>query len=389
MRRVYLDNNATTPVLKEVREAMLPYLEGEFGNASSIHYFGQQARGAVERAREQVAALLGARAAEIVFTSGGTEGDNKAVFGLCEPGDHIITSAIEHSAVRNTCQEMQKRGYEVTVVGVDQRGVVDPGDVKRALKPNTKVISIMYANNETGAIQPVEEIGTIAAEADVWFHTDAVQAAGKIPIDVEKVGCDMLAISGHKLHAPKGVGATYLRKGTQCRPLMYGGTHERGRRPGTENVPGIVALGKACELAKKAVDDGTMSRVAALRDRLEQTIINSIEECGVNGEGAPRVPNTSNLYFSHIEGEPLLIALDLKGVAVATGAACSSGAVEPSPVLVALGMGPQRARGSIRWSLSKLTTPEDIDYTLSVVPDAVARLRDISPSWKRVPAATR
>jgi cysteine desulfurase len=389
MRRVYLDNNATTPVLPEVREAMKPYLEGDFGNASSIHWYGQQARAAVERAREHVAALLGARAAEIVFTSGGTEGDNKAIFGLCEAGDHVITSAIEHSAVRNTCQEMEKRGLEVSYVGVDRRGVVDPDDVRKALKPSTKLISIMWANNETGAIQPVEEIGAIAAEADVWFHTDAVQAAGKIPIDVEKAGCDMLAISGHKLHAPKGVGATYVRKGTQCRPLMYGGTHERGRRPGTENVPGIVALGKACELAKKAVDDGTMLRVAKLRDRLEQTIVSVTEECGVNGEGAPRVPNTSNLYFTHIEGEPLLIALDLKGVAVATGAACSSGAIEPSPVLLALGMGPQRARGSIRWSLSKLTTAEEIEYALSVVPEAVARLRDISPSWKRVPVATR
>jgi cysteine desulfurase len=389
MRRVYLDNNATTPVLPEVREAMRPYLEDDFGNASSIHWYGQQARGAVERAREQVAALLGARAAEIVFTSGGTEGDNKAIFGLCEPGDHIITSAVEHSAVRNTCQEMEKRGFEVSYIGVDTRGVVDPRDIRKTLRPSTKLISIMFANNETGAIQPVEEIGAIATEADVWFHTDAVQAAGKIPIDVEKIGCDMLAISGHKLHAPKGVGATYLRKGTLCRPLMYGGTHERGRRPGTENVPGIVALGKACELAKKAVDDGTMLHVAGLRDRLESTIVSAIEQCGVNGEGAPRVPNTSNVYFDHIEGEPLLISLDLKGVAVATGAACSSGAIEPSPVLLALGMGPQRARGSIRWSLSKLTTAEDVEYALSVVPDAVARLREISPSWKRVPVAVR
>lgn len=383
MRRVYLDNNATTPVLPEVFAAMRPYLEGEFGNAASIHWYGQQARAAVERAREQVAALLGARPAEIVFTSGGTEGDNKAIFGVCEPGDHVITSAIEHSAVRNTCQELEKRGVEVTVAGVDGRSLVDPGDVRKALKPNTKLISIMYANNETGSIQPVEEIGKIAAEADVWFHTDAVQAAGKIPVDVEKIGCDMLAISGHKLHAPKGVGALYVRKGSVVRPLMYGGTHERGRRPGTENVPGIAGLGKACELAKKAVEDGTMLRVAELRDRLEQTILGTIEECGVNGEGAPRVPNTSNLSFDHIEGEPLLIALDLKGVAVATGAACSSGAIEPSHVLLALGMGPQRARGSIRWSLSKLTTAEDIDYALSVAPQAVARLREISPTWRR------
>ncbi len=382
MRRVYLDNNATTPVLPEVYAAMQPFLTEEFGNASSIHGFGQQARAAVEQAREHVAALLGARQADVVFTSGGTEGDNTAVFGLCEPGDHIITSAIEHSAVRNTCQEMERRGYEVTYVPVDHRSLVDPDALRRALKPNTKLISIMYANNETGSIQPLEEIGRIAAEADVYFHTDAVQAAGKIPIDVEKLGCDMLAISGHKFHAPKGVGALYIRKGTVFHTLMYGGTHERSRRPGTENVPGIVGLGKAAELAKKRVEDGTMAHVAQLRDRLEQTILREVEECGVNGEGAPRVPNTSNLYFDHIEGEPLLIALDLKGVAVATGAACSSGAIEPSHVLMALGMGPQRARGSIRWSLSKLTTADEIDHVLSLVPATVARLREISPTYK-------
>ncbi|HSE49865.1 MAG TPA: cysteine desulfurase family protein [Terriglobales bacterium] len=389
MRRVYLDNNATTPVLPAVLEAMRPYLEGEFGNAASIHWYGQQARAAVERAREQVAALIGARPAEIVFTSGGTEGDNKAIFGVCEAGDHVVTSKIEHAAVRNSCQELEKRGIEVTYLGVDSRSLVDPDDVRKALRPNTKLISIMYANNETGSIQPVEEIGKIAGEADVWFHTDGVQAAGKIAVDVEKIGCDMLAISGHKLHAPKGVGALYVRKGSVVRPLMYGGTHERGRRPGTENVPGIVGLGKACEIAKQAVEDGTMARVAELRDRLEQSILRTIEECGVNGEGAPRVPNTSNVFFDHIEGEPLLIALDLKGVAVATGAACSSGAIEPSPVLLALGLGAQRARGSIRWSLSKLTTAEDIEYALTVVPEAVARLREISPTWRRAPAATR
>lgn len=388
MRRVYLDNNATTPVLPEVLEAMHPYLSGEFGNASSIHWYGQQARGAVERAREQVAALLHARPAEIVFTSGGTEGDNTAVFACCHPGDHVITSNIEHSAVRQACQELERRGVEVTWVPVDARSLVDPGEVRKALRPNTALITIMFANNETGSIQPLEEIGRIAEEADVWFHTDAVQAAGKVPVDVEKLGCDFLAISGHKLHAPKGVGALYVRRGHLPKPLMWGGTHERSRRPGTENVPGIVGLGKAAELAKKAVEDGTMARVAALRDRLEQGIRAAVEACGVNGEGAPRVPNTSNMYFDHIEGEPMLIALDLKGVAVATGAACSSGAIEPSHVLMALGMGPQRARGSIRWSLSKLTTEDEVDYVLSVVPEVVGRLREISPTWKK-PAAAR
>jgi len=271
----------------------------------------------------------------------------------------------------------------VTYVGVDARSLVDPDDVKKAIRKNTKLISVMYANNETGAIQPLAEIGKIARAAGVRFHSDAVQAAGKIAVDVEKLGCDFLAISGHKLHAPKGVGAMYVRKGAVVRPLISGGTHERGRRPGTENVPGIVGLGKACEVAKKAVEDGTMLRVAELRDRLEETLLGAIEECGVNGEGAPRVPNTSNVFFDHIEGEPLLIALDLKGVAVATGAACSSGAIEPSHVLMALGMGPQRARGSIRWSLSKLTTAEDVEYALSVAPEAVARLREISPTWRK------
>ena len=387
MRRVYLDNNATTPVLPEVLEAMRPYLEGEFGNASSIHWYGQQARAAVERAREQVAALLGARAQEIVFNSGGTEGDNTVVFGVCEAGDHIVTSAIEHAAVRNSCQAVEKRGVEVTYVPVDGRSLVDPGDVRKAMKKNTRLISIMYANNETGSIQPLEEIGKIAREAGVRFHTDAVQAAGKIKIEVEKLGCDLLSMSGHKLHAPKGVGALYVRKGAVVRPLIHGGTHERGRRPGTENVAGIVGLGKACEVAKQAVEDGTMLRVAELRDRLEETLLGAVEECGVNGEGAPRVPNTSNMYFDHIEGEPLLIALDLKGVSVATGAACSSGAIEPSHVLMALGMGPQRARGSIRWSLSKLTTAEEIEYALSVAPEAVARLREISPTWRKTVAS--
>src|SRR5580693_8854100 len=297
MRRVYLDNNATTPVLPEVFEAMRPYFAEQFGNASSIHHHGQETRAAVERARESVAALLGCRASEIVFTSGGTEGDNFAISGLARAGDHIISSTIEHHAVLNSCKHLEAMGCELTYVPVDSRGLVDPDDVRRALRSNTKLITIMMANNETGVLQPVEEIGKIAAEANVYFHTDAVQAAGKVPIDVNRLGCDLLSISGHKMHAPQGVGALFVRKGTRLQPLFYGGRHERSRRAGTENVPGIVALGKAAELAVQGFERGDDKKIAALRDRLQQGILAQTEEAGVNGDGAPRVPNTSNIYF--------------------------------------------------------------------------------------------
>src|SRR5216684_3419445 len=297
MRRVYLDNNATTPVLPEVFEAMRPYFGEHFGNASSIHHHGQETRAAVERARESVAALVGCRASEIVFTSGGTEGDNLAIFGLSRAGDHVITSTIEHHAVLNACKHLESLGCEVTYVPVDGRGRIDPDDVRRALRPNTKLITIMMANNETGVLQPVEEIGKIAAEADVYFHTDAVQAAGKVPISVKKIECDLLSISGHKMHALQGVGALYVRKGTLLQPMLYGGSHERSRRAGTENVPGIVALGKAAELAKKAFERGDLAGMSAMRDRIERSILGGIEAAGVNGEGAPRVPNTTSIYF--------------------------------------------------------------------------------------------
>jgi cysteine desulfurase len=383
MRRIYLDNNATTPVLPEVLEAMRPYFGEHFGNASSIHHHGQETRAAVERARDSVASLLGCRAAEVVCTSGGTEGDNLAIAGVTTPGDHIITSCIEHDAVLHACQHLEKLGCEVTYIPVDGRGLVDPEDVRRALRANTKLISIMMANNETGVLQPVEGIGKIAEEADIYFHIDAVQAAAKVPIDVNRIACDLLSISGHKIHAPQGVGALYVRKGTDLQPLFYGGRHERSRRAGTENVPGIVALGKAAELAMQAFVRGDDRKMSGLRDRLQQGILIQAESAGVNGEGAPRVPNTTNIYFDHIDGEAMAIALDLKGLAVSTGAACSSGAIEPSHVLTAMGLAATRARSSIRFSLGKQNTAEDVDFALALVPEVVSRLRELSPTSRK------
>ncbi len=386
MRRVYLDNNATTPVLPEIFEAMRPCFLEEFGNASSIHHHGQQTRAAVEAARESVAALLGARPAEIVFTSGGTEADNLAIFGLVKPGDHVISSTIEHHAVLNSCKRLEQMGCEVTFLPVDSRGLVDLDDLRRALRPNTRLITIMMANNETGVLQPVPEIGAIAAEADVYFHTDAVQAAGKVAIDVNRIRCDLLSISGHKMHAPQGIGALYVRKGTLLQPLFYGGRHERARRAGTENAPGIVALGKAAEIARAALARGDLEQMAALRDRVEKVILEAVEDAGVNSGGAPRVPNTTNLWFDYIEGEALVIALDLKGVAVSTGAACSSGAIEPSHVLTAMGLRGDRARASIRFSLGKQNTAADVDRLLELLPATVARLRELSPVYNKTVA---
>jgi len=383
MRRVYFDNNASTPVLPEVFDVMRPYFGERFGNASSIHHHGQDTRAAVERARESVATLVGCRPSEIVFTSGGTEGDNLAIFGLARPGDHVISSTIEHHAVLNACKHLEEMGCEVTYVPVDRRGQVDPDDVRRAQRANTRLITIMMANNETGVLQPVEEIGKIAAAADVYFHTDGVQAAGKVPLDVNRIGCDLLSISGHKMHAPQGVGALYVRKGTLLQPMLYGGRHERSRRAGTENVPGIVALGKAAELAREALEHGDNKTMAAYRDRIQQTILENVEATGLNGEGAPRVPNTTNIYFEYIEGEALVIALDLKGLAVSTGAACSSGAIEPSHVLTAMGLRPDRARASIRFSLGKQNKPEEIDFALDILPKAVSRLRELSPVYNK------
>jgi cysteine desulfurase len=382
-RRIYLDNNASTPVLPEVFEAMRPYFGEHFGNASSIHHHGQETRAVVERARDSVARLLSCHGQAVVFTSGGTESDNLAIAGLVAPGDHVITSTIEHHAVLHACKHLEDIGCEVSYVPVDGRGVVDPQDVSRALRPRTKLISIMLANNETGVLQPVEEIGKIAAGADVLFHVDAVQAAAKIPIDVGRIGCDALSISGHKMHAPQGVGALYVRKGTPLQPLFYGGRHERSRRAGTENVAGIVGLGKAAELAMQAFECGGDKNISILRDRLEQGILAQVEDAGVNSSHAARVPNTSNIYFDHIEGESMVISLDLKGLAVSTGAACSSGAIEPSHVLTAMGLRTDRARSSIRFSLGKQNTAEEIAFALALVPETVARLRELSPVYKK------
>jgi cysteine desulfurase len=377
-----MDANATTPLLPEVLEAMLPYFIEQFGNASSVHSYGQRARAAVEQARANVAALLHCRPAEIVFTSGGTESDNLALFGATQPGDHIITAAMEHSAVLHSGEHLEQLGREVTYLLSDANGVVQPEEVRRSLRPNTRLISVMMANNETGVLQPVEEIGKIAAEAGVLFHTDAVQTISKVPVDVNVLGCHMLSLSGHKIHAPQGTGVLFVRKDTHITPLIFGGSHERQRRAGTENVPGIVGLGKAAEIARKGLEEGVPQRIAALRDRMERGILARVDHSGANGGAVPRVANTTNLWFDHLEGEALVIALDMKGLAVSGGSACSSGASEPSHVLVAMGLPPARARASLRFSLSKLTTSEDVDFAIEVVPQAVARLRELSPSYR-------
>ena len=383
MRRVYMDANATTPLLPEVFEAMQPYFVERFGNASSVHSFGQQARGAVEQARIKVAGLLHCRPAEIVFTSGGTESDNLALFGATRLGDHVITTTIEHHAVLQAAEQLAKCGREVTLVSVDDEGVVDPEDIRRALRPNTRLISVMMANNETGAIQPVEAIAAIAAGAGVQFHTDAVQAAGKVPLRVEKIGCNLLSLSGHKIHAPQGTGVLFVRKDTKIEPLLYGGTHERQRRAGTENLAGIVGLGKAAEIAARSMEDGSTKGIAALRDRLQNEILARVADAGVHSGQVPRVPNTANLWFDHLEGEALVISLDLKGLAVSGGSACASGASEPSHVLTAMRVTTERARASLRFSLSKLTTAEDVDFAIEIVPQAVARLRELSPFYHK------
>jgi cysteine desulfurase len=373
MRRIYMDANATTPLLPEVFEAMRPFWMEHYGNASSIHQHGQHARGAVEQARTQVARFLRCLNSEIVFTSGGTESDNLALFGVLSPESthgepaHLITTTIEHHAVLHAAEALEKTGVEVTFLPCTPQGLIEPAALK------------------TGVIQPIAELAAIAHAAGALFHTDAVQASAKLPLDLSVEGplkhVDLLTLSGHKIYAPKGIGVLFVRKNVRLAPMMHGGTHERQRRAGTENVACIAGLGKAAELANTWLTTEGPAELTALRDRFEQGILSQIEETGVNGAGAPRVSNTSNLYFDHLEAEALVIALDLKGLSVSGGSACQSGAAEPSHVLTAMGLSPARARASIRFSLSRLTTQEEIDEALKLIPAAVARLRELSPSW--------
>ncbi len=383
MKRVYMDANATTPLLQEVVEAMRPYWMENFGNASSIHLDGQQAHTALESARATMAEFFNCHDAEVIFNSGGTEGDNTAIFGLLHPGDHFITTSIEHSAILQAAKRVAQHGVQTTFIAPSASGLIDPAEILRAIRPQTRLISVMLANNETGVLQPVEEIGKIAADTGVFFHIDAVQGAGKVKFDVRRFVCHLCSISAHKMHGPKGTGAMFVRRGTPIEPLLVGGSHERRQRAGTENVPGIVGLAKAAELAMHSLDDGTIDRLAKLRDRLESGVL-QIPGTGVNGASdgrkpVPRAANTTNIWFDHVEGEALVIAMDLKGVAVSGGSACHSGATEPSHVLMAMGLDKARARASLRFSLLKTVTEADVDYVLKVVPEAVEHLRAISP----------
>jgi cysteine desulfurase len=376
-RSVYMDANATTALLPEVYDAMIPYLLGECGNASSGHRHGRQARAALETARQQVAYLLNASDAEIVFTSGGTEADNLAILGaVTEPDAHIITSSIEHYAVFHAVKKLEQKGCAATYLPVGANGQVNPDDVLSALRPNTRLISIMLANNETGVLQPIAEIGRIAREHSVLFHTDAVQAAGKIPIDVERIGCDLVSISSHKMHGPQGTGALFVRRGVKLEPISHGGTQELRRRAGTENIVGVVGFGEAAVLARNGLKDGSLKKLAKLRDALERSVLLEVEEAGVNGSGNERVPNTTNIWFGGIDGPALLAMLDRMGVSVSGGSACNAGACEPSHVLIAMGLTPGEASRSVRFSLSKQTTAEDVDFAMWQVAEAVGRLRE-------------
>jgi len=377
----YFDHNATTPLAPEVLEAMASCLAQTYGNASSIHRFGQAAKQRMEAARRQLASLIGCQPSNLVFTSGGTEADNMAVLGAVRaaPGaaKHVVTSVIEHPAVLGPCAQLEREGVTVTRLPVGLDGIVDPEDVRRALRPGTVLVSIMHANNELGTIQPIAEIARIARAAGVPLHVDGVQALGKIPVDVEALGVDLYSVSAHKLYAPKGVGALYVRKGTALAPIAYGGHHERDRRPGTENVPGIAAFGAAAALAARTLDSES-ERIGALRDALEDAILERVPETGVNGSRTHRTPNTSNLYFDGVDGEAMTIALDLGGFAVSTGAACSSGAIAPSHVLTGIGLPAARARSSMRFSLGRSNTAEQVDALARAVLAAASHLRRIS-----------
>lgn len=387
-RKIYLDNNSTTPVHPDVSGAMLPYFEEIYGNASSIHGFGQQARKAIDEAREKVAEFIGAKPEEIVFTSGGTESDNLAVKGAAyaneKRGRHIITSSIEHHAVLNTCKYLEERGFEVTYLPVDRYGLIDPVEVRKAIRPGqTVLVSIMHANNEVGTIEPVAEMGKITAENKIIFHTDAVQSIGKIPVNVDELNVDLLSLSGHKIYGPKGIGALYIRKGTRIEPLIYGGHHEKNRRAGTENVPAIVGLGKAIEIAGNSMKEES-AHMSALCNKLFTGLNRKIERIFLNGHPERRLPNTLNVSFKFIEGESIILNLDMKGIAVSSGSACTSGSLEPSHVLKAMGVDAALAQGSIRFSFGKDNTEGDVDYLIEVLPEIVERLRKMSPLYKKV-----
>ena len=386
MRRIYLDYAATTPVHPEVVRTMLPYLTERYGNPSSIHAFGQEARTAVEDARGQVADLIGAKPEEIVFTSGGTEADNFALKGVAyalrKRGDHIITSSVEHHAVFEACKFLEKGGFKVTYLPVDRYGMVDPEDVHRAITDKTILVSVMHANNEVGTMQPIAEISKIAHERGAYFHTDAVQTAGHIPVDVEELDADLLSMSAHKLYGPKGVGALYIRKGTRIASFVHGGEQERGRRAGTENVPGIVGFGKAAEIAKRERETEAR-RLSELRDRLIEGLLERIEHINLNGHPTCRLPNNVHVSVEFVEGESMLLNLDLEGIAASTGSACSSGSLEPSHVLLAMGLSHELAHGSLRFTMGRWTTEEDVDRVLEVLPEVVAKLRAMSPLYRK------
>lgn len=387
MRKIYLDYAATTPAHPEVVKEMLPYFNEIYGNPSSIYQLAQKAKGAIEEARERVARLLNAKVEEIVFTSGGTEADNMAIKGIAyankKRGNHIVTSKIEHHAVLNTCKWLEKQGFKVTYVSVDKYGVVDLDELKKSLTDKTILISIMHANNEVGTIEPIPEIARIAREKGIYFHTDAVQTVGKIPVDVKELGVDLLSLSGHKIYGPKGVGALYIKRGTKIDSLIHGGHHERNKRAGTENVPGIVGLGKACEIVMKE-EIGESERIKKLRDMLYQGLRERIDEIALNGHPEKRLPGILNICVKYVEGESMLINLDLEGICASSGSACTSGSLEPSHVLLAMGIPPEISHGSLRFSLGKDTRKEDIERVIEVLPAIVEKLRAMSPFGKKV-----
>lgn len=385
MSRIYLDHSATTPVDPQVAELMMKYLVDCYGNPSSVHFFGREVRKALDEARSQVASFIGAAPSEITFTSGGTEADNVAIQGAARArqkrGRHIITSAIEHHAVLDTCEYLAKNGYELTVLPVDSEGLIDVDELKKAIKPDTILVSIMHANNEVGSIQPVEEIGKITRERDILFHVDAVQSLGKCPVNVQSMNVDLLTVSSHKIYGPKGVGALYIRKGVRISPLMFGGAQERKIRSGTENAPGIIGFGKACELSGQRMQEET-AQLTRLRDKLIEGVLSQIDHVKLNGPlGAKRLPNNVNISISFVEGESLLLSLDMLGVAASSGSACTSGSLDPSHVLLAMGLSHEAAHGSLRFSLGRQNTDEDIDFVLKELPKIVDRLRAMSPLY--------